>query len=166
MKQPRKRHLIAAIALMGLIGSAYAIDNPPLKEGYWSVHSVIVDQPGNKTTEGKYFMCHNHAYDNYVESMQKTPGCVIKSKSVQGNKHTVEMSCVVAGTTIASKSTGTYNSDTSVHNESSSTYTPAFYGKTSEKMTMDFAYVGSCPAGIQPGDRVNSNGTVMHLWKH
>jgi hypothetical protein len=39
-------------------------------------------------------------------------------------------------------------------------------GKTSEKMTMDFAYVGSCPAGIQPGDRVSADGTVMHLWHH
>jgi hypothetical protein len=26
-------------------------------------------------------------------------------------------------------------------------------------------YIGNCPAGVQPGDRVNSDGTVIHLGK-
>jgi hypothetical protein len=30
---------------------------------------------------------------------------------------------------------------------------------------MDQKYVGSSPAGVQPGDRVNSDGTVIHLGK-
>jgi hypothetical protein len=160
-----KRPTLAAIALLGLFGTAYAL-NPPLKEGYWSVHTVTLSQPGNKTMDGKYFICRNHAYDAYVENRAQMPGCVIKSKSVQGNKYLTDLSCVVAGTTIATKSAMTYNSDASSHAETNSTYTPAFSGMTSEKMTMDFAYVGSCPAGIQPGDRVNQNGTVMHLWSH
>jgi len=76
MKHAGKRHLIAAIALLGLIGSAYALDDPPIKEGYWSVHQVTVDQPGNKTIDGKYFICRNHAYDAYVETLKNVPGCV------------------------------------------------------------------------------------------
>jgi len=133
MKHAGKRHLIAAIALLGLIGSAYALDDPPIKEGYWSVHQVTVDQPGNKTIDGKYFICRNHAYDAYVETLKNVPGCV---------------------------------SDTSIHSETNATYTPLFMGHASEKMTMDFAYVGSCPAGIQPGDRVDQTGAVRHLWRH
>ena len=166
MKRPAKRTSIATIALLGLIGSAYALDDPPIKEGYWSVHQVTVDQPGNKTIDGKYFICRNHAYDAYVETLKNVPGCVAKSKSVQGNKHFTEMSCAVAGTNIDTKSTLTYNSDTSIHSETNATYTPLFMGHASEKMTMDFAYVGSCPAGIQPGDRVDQTGAVRHLWRH
>jgi hypothetical protein len=157
--------MTAVIALLGLIASAYAL-NPSLKEGYWTVHTVTVDQPGNKTSEGKYSLCRNHAFDAANEARAKQPGCTMKSQSVQGNKHSTEMSCVVAGTTINSNGFSTYNSDTSVHSETNATYSPAFMGMTAEKMTVDFTYVGSCPAGIQPGDRVNQNGTVMHLWKH
>ena len=69
-------------------------------------------------------------------------------------------------TTISTKSVGTYVSDTSVHTESTSTYTPAFMGQTRETMVVDWKYVGACPAGIQPGDRVASDGSVLHLWKH
>jgi hypothetical protein len=160
-----KRPILTTIALLGLIGSAYAL-NPPLKEGYWSVHMLTVDQPGNKTIDGKYFLCRNHAFDAYTEARQNQPGCVIKSQSTQGNKRSVELSCQLGATTITSKGVATYNSDTSTHSETSATYSPAFNGMTSEKVTMDFAYVGSCPAGIQPGDRVNQNGMVMHLWRH
>jgi len=166
MKRPAKRTSIATIALLGLIGSAYALDNPPVKEGYWSVHSVTVDQPGNKTFDGKYFMCRNHAFDAYLETKKNVPGCVTKSQSVQGNKHYTELSCAMGGTTINSKSTVIYNGDTSLHSETDATYTPLFMGHSAEKMTMDFAYVGSCPAGIQPGGRVSQDGTVMHLWRH
>jgi hypothetical protein len=161
-----KRPILTTIALLGLITSAYALDNPLLKEGYWSVHMITVSQPGKKTTDGKYFMCRNHAFDTYNESRPKQPGCVTKSQSLQGNKHSTEISCKVGTTTINTQSILFYNSDTSSRTETASTYSPAFMGMSSQNMTIDFAYVGSCPAGIQPGDRVDQHGGVTHLWMH
>jgi hypothetical protein len=33
-------------------------------------------------------------------------------------------------------------------------------------MTMDQKYLGSCPAGVQPGDLTSADGKVTHLWNH
>jgi hypothetical protein len=52
------------------------------------------------------------------------------------------------------------------HSETHTTYTPALAGTAESTMIMDQKYVGGCPAGIQPGDRIAANGTVNHLWKH
>jgi hypothetical protein len=82
-----------------------------------------------------------------------------------GNKHITSGTCKIHDTTIATKSTSTYLGDTAVHVENDSTYTPAFVGRTQETMVIDFKYTGACPAGIQPGDRVASDGSVLHLWK-
>jgi hypothetical protein len=39
-------------------------------------------------------------------------------------------------------------------------------GKTETIMISDAKYLGSCPAGMQPGDRLNANGTIVHGRKH
>jgi predicted homoserine dehydrogenase-like protein len=161
-----KKPAFAVLALLTAITSANALNAPALKEGFWSVHTVTTTNPGNKVSDGKYSICRNHAFDQHAEAAGKNMNCNIKSDSMQGNKHIVEMTCHVGPTTIVSKSVGTYQSDTSVHNETTASYAPAFMGNTLETMVMDFTYVGSCPAGVQPGDRVNQDGSVMHLWRH
>jgi hypothetical protein len=32
-------------------------------------------------------------------------------------------------------------------------------------MVMEQKYMGSCPAGAQPGDRINADGSIVHLGK-
>jgi hypothetical protein len=159
------KHAITAIALLFLIGTARAIDGPSLKEGFWSVHQVTTDNPGNKVTDGHYSICRNHAFDHHLDNAPKNPNCNFTTDTMLGNKHITSGTCHTQSTTITTKSTGTYLGDTAVHVENISTYSPALLGHTTETMVIDFKYTGACPAGIHPGDRVASDGTVLHLWK-
>jgi hypothetical protein len=51
------------------------------------------------------------------------------------------------------------------HAESHATYTPSFNGKTEETLLQEQRFLGECPAGINPGDRIMSDGTVQRYGK-
>jgi len=154
-------------ALLLPIGIAIAATPPELKEGLWSIHNQSIDNPGNKKTDSSSTICRSHAYDEYVHSLAKgRKGCTSINESLQGGKYFIEMHCVVAGTTVDSKATTIYQGDTSTHSENHATYSPALGGVSEVTMTMDQKYVGSCPAGVQPGDMTDADGTVTHLWRH
>jgi len=162
----KKILVFAAAALLLPIGIANAVDPPELKEGLWSNHRQTIDSPGNQKTEQTSTVCRNHAYDQYVRSLTKgMKGCTSVNESLQGGKYVQEMHCVAAGTTIDSKGTSTFENDTAAHSESHSTYTPAMGGVSETAMIMDSKYVGSCPAGAQPGDITYADGRVTH-WRH
>jgi hypothetical protein len=145
---------------------ARATDPPDMKEGLWSIHTQTTDNPGAKKSEGTYTLCRDHAYDLAVRARAKTvKGCTTVSESLQPGKYSVEAHCTVAGTVTETKGTTTFQGDTATHSETHATYTPAFYGVSDSMMVMDQKYVGSCPAGTHPGDRINSDGTVIHLGK-
>jgi hypothetical protein len=155
----------AAAALWLPIWIALGADPPQLKEGLWSIHSQTIDNPGNKKTESSSTICRSHAYDQHVQSIAKDrKGCTL-NESFAGGAYTSEVHCVVAGAAIDTKGTSVYQGDASTHSESHTTYTPAFAGVSESTMVMDQKYIGSCPAGIQPGDRTAADGKVTHLWK-
>ncbi|MGD1071791.1 MAG: DUF3617 family protein [Bryobacteraceae bacterium] len=140
-----------------------AADAPEMKEGLWSIHTQIIDNPGNKKSEGTVTLCRDHAYDKSAEALAKNmKGCTIVRESREGNKYTAETHCVVAGTTIDSKGTTVFQGDTAWHAESHSTNTPAFYGVSESTSIIDQKYIGPCPAGVQPGDRTTADGKVTH----
>ncbi|MGO9896181.1 MAG: DUF3617 domain-containing protein [Bryobacteraceae bacterium] len=154
-------------ALLLPIGIAIAANPPELKEGLWSIHRQSIDNPGNKKTDSTSTICRSHAYDEYAQSLAKSmKGCTTLHESFQGGKHSLDMHCVIAGTTVDSKGTTIYQGDTSAHAETHATYSPALGGVSEMTMTMDQKYVSSCPAGVQPGDMTNAEGRVTHLWKH
>ncbi|MGB7761006.1 MAG: DUF3617 family protein [Bryobacteraceae bacterium] len=162
----KKMMMVSAVAALGL-PLAHAADPPEMKEGLWSVHSQSIDSPGDKKSEGTYTLCRNHAFDQSVRAKAKDmKGCTKVSESFVGGKYSSESHCVLAGTVIDSKGTTTFQGDTSTHSESHATYTPPLHGISGMTMIMDQKYVGSCPAGVQPGDRTNADGTVLHLGKH
>lgn len=145
---------------------ASAADAPDVKEGLWSIHRQVIDNPGNKKTESTQKICRNHAYDQHVrEEAKKVKGCATVSESDQGGKHLTETHCVTGGTSIDTKGSASFQGDTAAHNESHTTYTPAMYGVSETTMIMDQKYEGTCPAGMQPGDLTNADGRVTHLWK-
>jgi hypothetical protein len=72
----------------------------------------------------------------------------------------------MGATTVDSKSVVTFEGESVAHSESHATYTPALTGFTEMTMSQDQKYLGSCPAGAQPGDLTQADGTVVHLWKH
>ena len=163
-----KKILVSAAATLWLlIGIANASDPPELKEGLWSVHTQSIDNPGSNKSDGTYTLCRNHAFDQSGLAIAKSvKGCTTVSESFQGGKGSKETRCVAAGSVIASKETYTYQGDTSFHSESHATFTPALGGVSETTKIVDQKYVGSCPAGAQPGDRTNADGRVIHIGKH
>ncbi|HUB79217.1 MAG TPA: DUF3617 family protein [Bryobacteraceae bacterium] len=158
------RILPIAMTAALLLPLARATDPPEVKEGLWSVHMQFTDNPGNKKTEGSYSLCRDHAYDQRARARAKQiPGCTVTSENSAGGKYTVEMRCVKMGSTIEGKSVTTILSDTTVHSESHSTTNPPLAGVSEQTVVMDQKYTGSCPAGAKPGDRINSDGSIMHL---
>ena len=157
--------LISAAAVV--LSIAQAADTPELREGLWSIHTQTIDNPGNKKSESTRTLCRNHAYDKSVEALAKTAvkGCTKVNESVQDGKTSGEVHCVVEGIAINSKGTGTYGGDTSTHSEVHTTYSPAFAGMSESTTIMDQKYIGACPAGVQPGDQTDADGSVTHLGK-
>jgi len=163
-----KRLLVASLAFVNVVAVAVrAADPPSLKEGLWSIHTVSTDQPGDKKTEGTRSICRNHAYDERVRAQAKVQAatCKIHTENNLGSKYESESECVMRGTTIHSKGVTTASGDNATHTESSTTYDPAFYGISATTMIMDQRYVGSCPAGMAPGDMMEADGRVIHRGK-
>jgi Protein of unknown function (DUF3617) len=159
--------LAYAGALLLPIGIAIAANPPDLKEGLWSIHTQTVDNPGNVKSDHTSTICRNHAYDQHTMSLAKSvKGCTVGKESFEGNKYSLEMRCMAGATMIESKGTTTFNGDSSTHSESHATYSPAMAGVSETTMIQDQKYVGSCPAGAEPGDMTSENGRVTHLWKH
>jgi Protein of unknown function (DUF3617) len=154
-------------AVMLSVGVAHAADPPQVKEGLWSSHMQTIDQPGNKRIEGTTTICRSHAYDQYVKDLaSKVQGCRTLSQNLQGHTFTSAMECVTGDRVIDTKETAIFQGDEAVHSETHATYTPAMYGVSETTMIVDQKYLGSCPAGSQPGDMKNADGTLINTWKH
>lgn len=164
----KKKLLYMTAALLIPIGIAHASGPPEGKEGLWSLNRQTTDMPGNKKDVwAPIKVCLSHAYNQYVLRLAKNiPGCTIVSESNQGNEYVVEMKCVVGKTVLDTRSRTTMVGDTSAHAESHTTYAPAMNGNSETIMISDSKYISSCPAGLQPGDRINADGTISHGWKH
>jgi hypothetical protein len=162
------RVVAASCAIIFLsVGVAIAADPPEQKEGLWSIHRQVVDNPGNNKTESSQTICRSHAYDAHIrESAKNMKGCTKQNASFEGGKYVMESHCVVGGTTVDTKGTATYQGDSVSHSEVHATYSPALAGVSEMTMILDQKYIGSCPAGVQPGDMTSSDGNVTHLWKH
>lgn len=156
-----KRRLLCSTLL--IYGGMLAAD-APMKEGLWSIHTVSTDQPGNNKTDSTVKLCRNHAYDDRVRTLaneQSTKSSCKISENTSGNTTTSETECAVAKSVLKTKGTVTIVGDTA-HSESHTTYTPAMYGTSETTMVMDQKYLGPCPAGVEPGDRISADGKVQH----
>jgi len=150
-----------------LVGLALAIQPPQMKEGLWSVRTQSTDNPGNIKSDHTQKLCRNHAYDQYAHELAKNmKTCKVLSENFTGGTYTVDTECKLAGSVIKSRSTTTYQSDTAFRSESHASYTPEFHGIGEMTLIVDQKYLGACPSGVQPGDRIAEDGTITHLWRH
>ncbi len=159
----KRRTLSAAASLVSF--TLYAADPPVVKEGLWSIHTVSTDNPGNKKSEGTRSICRNHAYDTRIREqaeIQQKKTCKLVNRTSSGSTLSEESECTVQGSVIKTKGTTTFNGDTSFHSENHATYTPALYGTAETTMIIDQKYVGSCPAGMEPGDFMDASGKITH----
>jgi hypothetical protein len=161
-----KKLLLLALGPALLLAVANAQSTAPtLKEGYWSFQiKTSANDPDSAVTK----ICRSHAYDNYANALAKptTAACKTLSDSASGGKRTVDMECKMESTAIRTKSVTTMTGDTAFHSESHVTYTPPIHGESESMVIIDEKYLGACPAGIVPGDRVYGDGRISHLWKH
>jgi hypothetical protein len=168
----KKMLISVTAALMFPTGVVWAASLPEMQEGLWSMHIQEINNPGNKRDDTTALpFCRNHAYDKEAEALAKSvkKGCTMVNESFEGGKYSTEMHCViekavVAGkvlferTVITTKGTAT-QSNTSAHGEFHTTYAPAMNGISDQTSIVDQKYVGSCPAGMRPGDRLKPAGT-------
>jgi hypothetical protein len=159
-----KRLWFFSAAMLAVVITVGRADDPPqVKEGLWSIHTQSVDNPGNKKSEGTRSICRNHEYDKKAQASAKSvKGCTVTSESVSGNKYSSATRCEIAGTVIQSTGVTTFQGDTAFHTESHSTNTPPMFGVAESTVTIDQKYVGSCPAGMQPGDFMDADGKITH----
>ena len=159
-----KRTLPVAASLASFV--LYAADPPAVKEGLWSIHTVSIDNPGSKKTDGTRSICRNHAYDTRIREQaekQQKQTCKSANRTSSGNSFTDESECTVQGSVIKTKGVTTFTGDTAFHSETHATYTPALYGNAETTMVIDQKYVGPCPAGMEPGDFMSADGKITHV---
>ena len=163
-----KTKLRLSVALFLLTSAtAQAVNPPAMKEGLWSIRNQSSVTPENKSTDFTSTICRNHAYDQQVLEAAKTmKGCSTVSESMKGSNYSIQTHCVVGKTVIDTTSTVIFKGDAATHSETHATYTPAMGGVNGMTLIQDQKYLGSCPAGAQPGDMTRPDGTVVHLWKH
>lgn len=145
-----------------MISIAIAAEPPPLKEGLWEVRGQNVTNPGNRITKFAYRLCRTQAYDKAMDDLVKNAKeCTTSFDDLGGGRYASASRCTSAGTVIESKGTYTYENSTSTHLESFATYNPPYRGKTEERLSQDQRYVGACPTGMKPGDRIMDDGALQ-----
>lgn len=156
-----KRIVCSSLALL-LFSLARAANPPSVKEGLWEVRGQITENPGSKRADFAYRICRDHAYDKAMDDrVRNVQGCSTSFDSL-GHGHFASASrCTADKVVIDSKGTTTYESDTVIHSESRATYTPAFRGRTDETIVEEQRYLGPCPVGVQPGDRIMPDGSLQ-----
>jgi hypothetical protein len=161
-KVMRKCLMALGVAIAMWAGMAGAAGIPDVQEGLWERHGQTVSTPGNAKSESKLSICRDHASEKAAQAAARNiPGCPYIEPTVSGGKYYQEMRCVVAGTTIVTKGTIVFQG-TSIHSETHTTFTPALGGLTEQTDVTDEKYLGSCPAGMSPGDTMNDSGAIRH----
>ena len=159
-----RTYVYMGVLLALAVTEARAARPPQLLEGLWEIQIRSTENPGGKKAEYSFRLCRDHAYDDKQtdDLVKDNKNCTTKLESLGGDKFSAESRCSVSGIVIVSKGVSTYQGGSTVHSESTATYTPPLYGKSGETMIQDQRYLGSCPAGMKPGDRMTADGSIMH----
>jgi hypothetical protein len=157
-----KRQALTALTLLAIVGTAFAIDVPVMKEGLWKLHNVSTSA-GQKPDESTFFLCRDHAYDLRAKAIvdQSMKSCTTISDTTSGGKRYLNMTCKAGSSTLTSKSVITSTGDIYYRSESTTTYAPPLYGETQSSMVAEQTWVSACPAGMSPGDRKLADGTIQ-----
>jgi hypothetical protein len=162
----KKVYVYVGVLLALPITRAGAAHPPQLREGLWEIRVQSSENSGGKKSDFVYKLCRDHAYDKQIDALaKKNKNCTTNIESLGNDRYSAASRCTADGIVIVSKGLSIYLNDTSVHTETTATYTPAFYGKTDETMIQDQRYVGSCPVGVKPGDRIMADGRIVHQTK-
>jgi len=155
----RSRHVLLVVVLSTSIGIAGADEfkPPPMKDGLWETHSTQTQQ-GNAVFDTSVKMCQSKeltkSRQSNGEELRKKNKCTSVVTQPSPNTYVEESHCAEgpnAGS--LTKVIYTYQGDTASHMEMHMNE-----GKSETVMIMDSKYLGSCPAGMKPGDVVMADG--------
>jgi len=143
--------LVAVLLAAGGIAEADGIKPPPTKEGLWETHSTQTQQ-GKTVFDRSVKMCQSKETTKSMQSngeeLRKKNECTSNVTQPSTNTYVEESRCAKgpnAGS--ITKVVYSYQGDTASHTEMHMNV-----GKSETVMIMDAKYVGSCPAGMKPGD--------------
>jgi hypothetical protein len=151
--------LVTALIAWSGIAQADGIKPPPTKEGLWETHSTQVQQ-GKTVSDSSVKMCQSNditkSMQSKAEELRKKNECTTTVTQPSPNTYVEESHCAKglnAGS--VTKVVYTHQGDTASHTEMHIST-----DKSETVMIMDAKYVGSCPAGMKPGDLM-INGKVI-----
>jgi hypothetical protein len=146
--------LVAALTAWTGMAGADEFKPPPTREGLWETHSTQTQQ-GKAMSDRSVKMCQSKELTKSMqasgEELRKKNECTSKVTQPSANTYVEENRCAKglnAGS--VTKVIYTYQGDTSSHTEMHMT----LLGQTETVMIIDAKYVGSCPAGMKPGDLI------------
>ncbi len=149
--------LVAVVSVVSGIAGADEFKPPPMKDGLWETHSIQTQQ-GKTVFDTSAKMCQSKELTKSMQSngeeFRKKNACTSVVTQPSPNTYTEESHCAKgpnAGS--VTKITYTYQGDTASHTEMHMND-----GKTETVMVIDAKYLGSCPAGMKPGDVVMPDG--------
>lgn len=155
----RLRPVLFVAVLSASIGIAGADEftPPPMKDGLWETHSSQTQQ-GKAVFDTSVKMCQSKELTKSMQSngqeLRKKNKCTSAVTQPSPNTYVEESRCAEgpsAGS--VTKVIYTYQADTASHVEMHLNA-----GKSETVMIMDSKYLGSCPAGMKPGDVVMADG--------
>jgi hypothetical protein len=157
-----KAALISATILLTAAG-VYAVEEPGMKEGLWSVHTQVIQHPSEQKTESAVTLCRSPAYDKQVrEATKPRSKCQLVDKS-SGTTAKFETECKIGGSNVKAAEVIQITGDTISHTVTDTTITPPVNGLNGMTTVADMKYVGACPAGMKPGDMMMPGGTFAHI---
>jgi hypothetical protein len=153
----RRVLLLAVLSALAGIAGADEFKPPPMKDGLWETHSTQVQQ-GKTVFDTSAKMCQSKELTKSMQSsgeeLRKRNACTSTVTQPSPNTYVEESRCAKgpnAGS--VTKITYTYQGDTASHTEMHTNN-----GKSETVMIIDAKYLGSCPAGMKPGDAVMADG--------
>lgn len=151
--------IAVAAASVGIAG-AQDFKPPPMKDGLWETHSVQ-STAGKSSNAMTIKMCQTkeltQSSQALSDQLRKTNQCTSTIVQQTGNMVVEESRCA-KGPNAGEVTRVLYShvGDTAAHIEMHS------HRSGAEAVTvMDMKYLGSCPAGMKPGDVIMPDGKVM-----
>ncbi len=151
--------LLAILSVWIGIVEADGLKPPPTKEGLWETHSTQTEQ-GKTVSDRSVRMCQSNETTKSIaasgEESKKKNECTSKLTQPASNTYVEESQCAKGPTAgSVTKVVYTYQGDTASHTE-----VHMHVGKSETVMMIDAKYLGSCPAGMKPGDLM-INGKIV-----
>jgi hypothetical protein len=152
--------LVAVLSSSLGIAAADELKPPPTKEGLWETHGTHTEQ-GKTVADPPVKMCQSNETTKSMqtrgEEMRKKNECTSHVSQPSPNTYVEESRCAKgpnAGS--VTKVIYTNQGDTASHTEMHINA-----GNSETVMIIDAKYLGSCPAGMKPGDLMMDDGKII-----